>query len=88
MASHFSIQLKFIYSEKILRNLHQLFDWHYIGQMVEISQNFVAFSEYMNFTMYAYHTYCVVCMVRLKKTWGKSVSNFFTYRLDTYYGIF
>ena len=36
---------------KILRNLlHQLFDWQYIGQiMVEILQNFVAFSEYMNF---------------------------------------
>ena len=31
-------------------NLHQLFDWQYIGQiLVEISQIFVAFSEYMNF---------------------------------------
>ena len=37
---------------KILRNLHQLFDWQYIGQinqLVGISQNFVAFSEHMNF---------------------------------------
>ena len=33
--------------DKILRNLHQLFDWQYIGQI--ISQSFVAFSEYMNF---------------------------------------
>ena len=28
---------------RILQNLHLTFDWHYIGQ------NFVAFSEYMNF---------------------------------------
>ena len=35
---------------KILRTLHLTFDWHYIGQIkVKISQNFVAFSEYMNF---------------------------------------
>ena len=35
---------------KILQNLHRRFDWHYIGQItVEISQNFVAFSEYINF---------------------------------------
>ena len=34
----------------MLQNLHLTFDWHYIGQSkVEISQNFVAFSEYMNF---------------------------------------
>ena len=34
----------------MLRNLHQLFDWQYIGQIIgEISQNFVASSEYMNF---------------------------------------
>ena len=35
----------------ILQNLHQLFDWQYIGPIIEmeISQNFVAFSEYMNF---------------------------------------
>ena len=35
---------------KTLRNLHPTFDWHYIGQKVEISQSFVTFSEYMNFT--------------------------------------
>ena len=37
---------------KILPNLHITFDWHYITQdksKVKISQNFVAFSEYMNF---------------------------------------
>ena len=35
---------------KILQNLHYRFDWHYIGQIYsEISQNFVTFSEYMNF---------------------------------------
>ena len=34
-----------------MRNLHLTFDWHYIGRnKVKISQNFVAFSEYMNFT--------------------------------------
>ena len=33
-----------------MRNLHLTFDWRYIGQ-VEISQNFVTFSEYMNFTV-------------------------------------
>ena len=34
-----------------MRNLHRRFDWHYIvdKSTVEISQNFVAFSEYMNF---------------------------------------
>ena len=33
-----------------MQNLHLTFDWYYIGQSkVEISQNFVAFSEYMNF---------------------------------------
>ena len=32
---------------KILQNLHLTFDWHYIGQ--KTSQNFVAFSEFMNF---------------------------------------
>ena len=36
-----------------MRNLHQLFDWQYIGQMVEISQNFMAFSEYMNFNSFS-----------------------------------
>ena len=37
---------------KILRNLHRRFDRYYIGKdkfKVEISKNFVAFSEYMNF---------------------------------------
>ena len=35
---------------KILRNLHLTFDWHHIGKSKwKISQNFVAFSEYMNF---------------------------------------
>ena len=35
---------------QILRNLHLTFDWHYINKSeVKISQNFVAFSEYMNF---------------------------------------
>ena len=29
-----------------MRNLHLTFDWHYIGQ----KQNFVGFSEYMNFS--------------------------------------
>ena len=41
---------KFIYSEKatkILRNLPLTFDRMYCSQ--KISQNFVAFSEYMNF---------------------------------------
>ena len=46
------LQVKFIYSEKAtksLRNLYLFFDC--ISQKkVEISQNFVAFSEYMNFT--------------------------------------
>ena len=37
---------------KILRNLHFRFDWQYIGQMVEISQNFATFSEYMNFNKF------------------------------------
>ena len=32
-----------------LRNLHLTFDWHYKSK-VEISQNFVAFSEHMNFS--------------------------------------
>ena len=32
---------------KILRNLHLTFDWHYKSK-VEISQNFVAFPEYMS----------------------------------------
>ena len=37
---------------KILQNLHITFDWHCIldKSKVEISQNFVAFSEYMSFT--------------------------------------
>ena len=42
--------LKFIYSEKatkLLRNLPLTFDYSTYGQ--KISQNFVAFSEYMNF---------------------------------------
>ena len=34
-------------SHKILRNLHLTFDWH--KSKVKILQNFVAFSEYMNF---------------------------------------
>ena len=33
---------------KILRNLHLTFDWYYTGQKLDISQNRVAFSEYMN----------------------------------------
>ena len=37
---------------QILRNLHCRFDWHFMDKStVEISQNFVAFSEYMNFNM-------------------------------------
>ena len=37
---------------KILRNLHRRFDPYYIDKStVEISQKFVAFSEYMNFTI-------------------------------------
>ena len=36
--------------QKILRNLHLTFDCHYIGKnKVKNTQNFVAFSEYMNF---------------------------------------
>ena len=31
-----------------MQNLHLSFDWHYKSK-VEIKQNFVAFSEYMNF---------------------------------------
>ena len=36
---------------KILQNHQRRFDWHYIGKKstVEILQNFMAFSEYMNF---------------------------------------
>jgi hypothetical protein len=35
-----------------LQNLHQLFDWQYIGQLyVGDFAKFVAFSEYMNFTV-------------------------------------
>ena len=50
----FNFLLKFIYSEKatkILRNLHLIFDCMYlcIKSKVNIWQNFVAFSEYMNF---------------------------------------
>ena len=47
--------LKFIYSEKaikILRNLHQLFVLCTASQLVEISQNFMAFLEYMNFKIW------------------------------------
>ena len=53
-----SFGLKFIYSEiwedhKILRNLYLTFDCMYCSHSrVKISQNFVAFSEYMNFTMH------------------------------------
>ena len=37
---------------KILQNLHQLLDWQFKDKLlVEISQNFVAFSECMNFTI-------------------------------------
>ena len=33
-----------------MRNLHLTFDWHYVGQRrVKILQNFMAFTEYMNF---------------------------------------
>ena len=41
-------------SHKILQNLHPNFDWHYIQDKgkVKISQNFVAFSEYMNYLQY------------------------------------
>ena len=35
---------------KILRTLHLTFDYSTCSQKVKISQNFVAFSEYMNFT--------------------------------------
>ena len=36
---------------KILQNLHLTFEWpNKDKSKVEISQNFVAFSEYMNFT--------------------------------------
>ena len=44
---------------KMLRNLHRRFDWHY-KYTVKISQNFVAFSEYMNFMKfeeYWFHTF-------------------------------
>ena len=35
---------------EILRSLHLTFHWHYIGRSkVKTSQDFVAFSEYMNF---------------------------------------
>ena len=34
---------------KILRNLHLTLDWQKDKSKVEISQNFVSFSEYMNF---------------------------------------
>jgi hypothetical protein len=37
---------------KILQNLHCRFDWHCIGQ---ISQNFQAFSENMNFKQFLGH---------------------------------
>jgi hypothetical protein len=42
---------------KILQNHQRRFDWHYIGKKstVEILQNFMAFSEYMNFIMYTVH---------------------------------
>ena len=40
---------------KILRNLHLSFDWHYIGQKWGGDfPNFVAFSEYMKFTMHMF----------------------------------
>ena len=35
---------------KILKNLHQLFDWQYVGQIIDGDfAKFAAFSEYMNF---------------------------------------
>ena len=49
------VLVKFIYSEKatkFLRNLHRRFDRYYSTwdkSKVEISQDFVAFSEYLNF---------------------------------------
>ena len=38
---------KLFQDPSILQNLQRRFDWHYIGQI--FGQNFVAFSEYMNF---------------------------------------
>ena len=47
---------------KILRNIHKLFDWQYLGQIIgEDFANFVAFWEYMNFK----HTYCSWCLCHL-----------------------
>ena len=47
MFSQFFVKVHIFWeSHKILRNLHRRFDHFYIGQ---ISQKFVAFSEYMNF---------------------------------------
>ena len=49
------MHIKFIYSEKaikILQNLHLTFDcMSEVKSKGKISQNFMAFSEYMNFTM-------------------------------------
>ena len=45
----FSIKVHIFWEgHKILRNLRLTFDWHYKSKM-EISQIFLAFSEYMNF---------------------------------------
>ena len=54
-------------SYKILRNLHLTFDRWYIKDKskVEISQNFVAFSEYMNFTSGSFTLLIFLCKTKI-----------------------
>ena len=56
---------------KILRNPHLTFDWHYTWDKskVKILQNFVAYSEYMNFKKMGSMIYFVLCFLRMGTNW-------------------
>ena len=65
---------KFIYSEKATKfyeiSTLLLTTVHTVKCKVEISQNFVAFSEYMNFTVrvHVFHYSCIIQPLFLQKT--------------------
>ena len=64
--------------------------WHCTGQSkVEISQNFVAFSEYMNFNIFFFYPYRAD-IITLQEVESDQFYNFFLYELAQcgYEGVF
>ena len=70
-----------------MRNLHLTFDCSTHSQKVEISQNFVAFSEYMNFTkLYCSYMSMSYLLNNLGSIWYHSEPSDVPYSLNQFLG--